>query len=149
MKLEIPITTPSVSNLREFWATRARRTKAQREAVYLCLRSAIARGAKLPDPPCRVTLTRQAPMKIRDQHDNLRAAMKPIVDELAKCLGVDDSDERVEWCYLQRKGLAAVVVEFEALAEIGAAARKANQDAHAGARATNGATAGSREAEGR
>ncbi|MDT5061496.1 MAG: hypothetical protein QOH63_1955 [Acidobacteriota bacterium] len=40
--------------------------------------------------PCRVILTRIGP-KLLDEGDNLRSAMKGIVDEIAALLGVDDS----------------------------------------------------------
>ena len=36
-----------------------------------------------------------------DGHDNLRASLKPVVDEIAALLGLDDGDPRVRWCYAQ------------------------------------------------
>ena len=70
-----------------------------------------------PRLPCKVTLTRIAPRKM-DSHDNLRAAMKPIVDTLAAIIGVDDGDPQVTWDYDQARGeprTYAVRVEIKEL----------------------------------
>jgi hypothetical protein len=52
-----------------------------------------------------------------DSHDNLRAALKPIVDQVAVWLGVDDADPRVTWEYgqrrIKRRHQPSVVVEVE------------------------------------
>jgi len=36
-----------------------------------------------------------------DSHDNLRTSLKPFVDRIAEHLGVEDSDPRIRWEYLQ------------------------------------------------
>ncbi len=36
-----------------------------------------------------------------DEHDNLRASLKPLVDAIAATLGVSDDDDRVAWEYSQ------------------------------------------------
>ena len=50
-----------------------------------------------------------------DAHDNLRAALKPLVDAIAASLGVPDNDRRVRWQYAQARtaGAARVVVMVE------------------------------------
>ena len=54
--------------------------------------------------PAVVTLTRISAGHL-DGHDNLRAALKRVVDGVCRALGVDDGDEeRVEFRYEQRKG---------------------------------------------
>ena len=53
-------------------------------------------------PPCVVTFTRLSPRALDD--DNLRGACKPIRDEVARMLGVDDGPSSlVRWNYAQRK----------------------------------------------
>lgn len=121
--VEWPMALPSVSNLREHWATRAKRVKAQREATWLgmkrgktmtlVVRALEPDSAELtPATPLVVTLTRVAPRQL-DSHDNLRAAFKAVVDAVAEYLGVDDRDPRIEWRYAQAKGPAAVRIEFQ------------------------------------
>ena len=50
-----------------------------------------------------------------DEHDNLRASLKPLVDAIAGTLGVPDNDKRVRWQYAQARtaGAARVVVTVE------------------------------------
>lgn len=50
-----------------------------------------------------------------DAHDNLRAALKPLVDAIAGSLGVPDNDRRVRWQYAQARtaGEPRVVVTVE------------------------------------
>ena len=101
MRLEIPLRTRSAPNLREHWATRARRVRRERLATALACRRALRIGGLLP---CVVTLTRIAPRAL-DEHDNLRAALKGVVDQLALELCVrDDRDPRVTWRYAQSRG---------------------------------------------
>lgn len=101
----LPIRVESVSNLREHWAARHRRAKAHRKAAMV---------VPVHPLPCVVTLTRIAPRAL-DSHDNLRSGFKALADGIAKRLGVDDADPRVEWRYAQRKGAPrqyAVVVQI-------------------------------------
>ncbi len=64
-----------------------------------------------------VTLVRVAPAEL-DSHDNLRTAMKPVVDGITDALDVkNDRDERLTWLYAQRRGAPreyAVEVTVEA-----------------------------------
>lgn len=97
--IEFDAKIPSASNMREHWAVKAKRVKAQRAAVSWRL-------LHMPRPylPCgiRVGLTRIAARKLDD--DNLRGALKAHRDAVAQWLGVDDADPRVEWSYAQEKG---------------------------------------------
>jgi hypothetical protein len=78
---------------------RVHRRKMQRRAVAWA-----TLGHEAPPLPCRVTLTRISPGTL-DAHDNLRAALKPVVDEVTAWLGLEsDADPRVTWDYQQRKG---------------------------------------------
>ena len=47
-----------------------------------------------------VTLV-QCRRRLLDSHDNLRTSLKPFVDRIAEHLGVEDSDPRIRWEYLQ------------------------------------------------
>lgn len=112
IRLTLPIRTVSEKNQREFWAKKARRVKAQRQAFALVfgakrltkeqfgeldsIRSGGKRGL--------VTLTRIAPRTLDD--DNVRQALSAFRDETAACLCIDDRDPRVTWDYAQRRGKA-------------------------------------------
>ena len=107
----IPIRTISEANQsrQEHWGSKARRVKKQREAVaWLWPRRKI-------ELPVTVTLTRIAPRSL--DFDNLVRSQKAVVDEIAKQLGVDDRDNRIEWRYGQERGTKAkeygVRVEIE------------------------------------
>lgn len=90
---ELPLRIESVANKREHWGKRAARTKLHRFAAI----------AVQPHPlPCVVTLVRIAPRKL--DGDNLQAGFKALRDGIAKRLGVDDADPRVEWKYDQERG---------------------------------------------
>lgn len=94
----IPIRTYSTLNQRVHWAVRAKRTKAEREAVRAC-----CLGIKPLRGSAVVTLVRVAPRGLDD--DNLAASFKACRDQLALMLGLpDDRDPRVVWRYGQRRG---------------------------------------------
>lgn len=106
VSVTIPMRTVSLSNQREHWGARARRSKAERDTV----------GWMVPKcaPPCVVTLTRISPRQLDD--DNLRGSLKAVRDSVAERLGVDDRDPRVTWKYGQEKSREyAVRVEIEAV----------------------------------
>lgn len=116
MKIAIylPIRTQSEANLREHWAQRARRAKAQREEARLRMRMAIAQEKWPPETTFTVTLTRIAPRRL--DGDNNQRALKHIRDGVADVLGIDDGDRRIQWRYDQRKGRPkqyAVLLELE------------------------------------
>lgn len=109
----IPLTLPSVANLREHWANRAKRTKAQRAAVSLLCGRELRR---LSDPRAHyvITMTRVAPRSL--DSDNLSSSLKAARDEVAKHLGFfNDSDSRLSWLYAQSKGEAALEISVEQL----------------------------------
>lgn len=120
MKVTIPIRIESTPNLREHWAAKAKRAREQFAATFYALKA-----AKAPTTlPCVVTITRVAPRQL-DAHDNLKSGCKHAVDAVAQYLlggkvkRVDDSDERIEWRYAQRKGGVreyAAEVEFKTYA---------------------------------
>ena len=68
-----------------------------------------------PEFPLVVTVTRIAPGKGLDPHDNLPGACKHVVDEIAAWLDIDDRDTRVSWRYAQAScgQLRAVWLLFE------------------------------------
>lgn len=123
--VEIPMKLPSASNMREHWAAKHRRVKAQREATRLVLKTkpirwvsdASGRVAYAPMlahwsvARLAITLTRVSPRKLDD--DNLRGAFKACRDEVAAHFGVDDADPRIVWRYAQERGPACVRISFD------------------------------------
>lgn len=77
------------------WTVRAKRVKAQRQAVAWSL------PRVKPPLPVVITLCRIAPRSL-DAHDNLPRAFKAVADQVAEWLGVEDRDERLTWRYSQR-----------------------------------------------
>lgn len=98
MNILVPIRIESVPNLREHWASKAKRWREQRASVWYSLRA-----AKAPTTlPCVVTLTRVAPRAL--DSDNAVSGMKGARDAVADWLMVNDNDSRITWQYGQRKG---------------------------------------------
>ncbi len=133
-----PMVLPSVANLREHWATRARRVKAQRQATRMMLNANATRyrmtgnvALPLAEPAVRlaVRLTRIAPRRLDD--DNLQGAFKAIRDEVAAYFGVDDADPRIRFEYAQAKGKASVRIDFAVEDDARARAELAAADTHA------------------
>lgn len=100
----IPLRTKSAANLREHWAAKAKRVKAERLATFAAFpRNALGQlGVLDTAATAHVQMVRVAPRALDD--DNLRPALKAVRDEIARLLGVDDRDPRVEWGYGQAKG---------------------------------------------
>jgi hypothetical protein len=109
----IPIKTVSLTNQREHWRVRHRRTRYEREAVSLLM----PKGVPIP---CTVRLTRISPGILDD--DNLRGALKSVRDEIAKLSGVDDADPRIRWEYDQHRAGAR---RYEVRVEVAAVQRDA------------------------
>ena len=123
MIITIPMELPSAANLREHWAAKAKRVKAQRTKVQwalayrdremLELHAALARGQLLD-----VAFVRVAPRALDD--DNLASAFKAIRDELAKQLGTHDGPKGpLRFRYSQEHaapGVAMVRVSVEPVA---------------------------------
>lgn len=100
----LPLKTVSALNVREHWAKRARRVKAERTAAALmCPHFPL---------PCVVTLTRVGPRMLDD--DAPQGALKACRDGIADKLGVKDNDSRVVWKYAQARGPYEVRVLLEA-----------------------------------
>ncbi len=117
MIVAIPMKLPSTANLREFWATKAKRNKSQRAAVALAMKARrqsmlevvahLTRGLSL-----EVTLCRVSPRELDD--DNLASAFKSVRDEVARQLGIDDRSKQVAWRCIQATGPAMVMITIGA-----------------------------------
>lgn len=107
ISFEVPVKTASTSNLREHWATKHKRTDAQKAATRRrCPQWTAA-------PMLYVRLTRVAPRALDD--DNLRGALKSVRDAIASWLRVDDRSPLVGWLYEQQRGPTPLVrVEIDA-----------------------------------
>ena len=77
VEITLPIKTVSEGNCFEPWRKKHNRHKSQKELVKLAL---LTQKNKIP-LPCNIKLIRLAP-KILDAHDNLRMALKYILDQV-------------------------------------------------------------------
>lgn len=103
VSLQVPIKVLSEANLREHWATRARRAKGQRKTVAQELWAHTGKPRATLDRPLAVTLTRIAPRALDD--DNLAGGFKHVRDGIADWLGIDDRhDGLVAYRYQQERG---------------------------------------------
>lgn len=102
--------TLSEQNLREHWRTRAARAKHQKETVGLVLHASVAH-MMMAVAPLVVTMTRVSPGPGLDS-DNMVGSQKHVRDAIAKVLGIDDKDERVDWRVQQKKGPWAVEIHI-------------------------------------
>jgi len=114
MPITIPLPglrTPSVANLREHWARRAARTRAQRDLACYAVQGAVRYGYTLP---LLVRIVRIMPRGTLDS-DNLRMALKAVRDGIADGLGCrNDADSPdLRWCYVQERGPQGVRIEIE------------------------------------
>jgi hypothetical protein len=89
--------------------TKARQT---RQRVRTTLLAKFPNGPNLRYP-ITVTVTRVAPGRGLDRHDNLPAACKHVVDGVADYIGLDDCDPRINWHYAQRRDGRTVGVLIE------------------------------------
>lgn len=89
-------------NMREHYAVRAKRVKAEREATKAALKGPFAYGSLHEDDGARITLHRPW-ARVPLDSDNLSGAFKGVRDEVASFLGVDDKSERLHWIYTQSK----------------------------------------------
>ena len=93
----LPVRIVSVANLREHWATKARRTREQRATARICVRAEI--GPAAPAGLYRVTITRQGGKRL--DSDNLASGCKAVRDGIAEAMGMDDGSPCIEWRYAQ------------------------------------------------
>ena len=98
----VELVTPSVANLREHFAQKAKRASGHRKAGYL-----MTKGFKGPFRRALVILTRHAPRLV--DSDNLAALLKNVRDGVADGLQVDDRDPSVIWHTQQVKAKTAAV----------------------------------------
>lgn len=113
----IPIRTVNVTNAREHYMTRHRRTKREHEAVWAAL---LSHKSKIRGTAWRVTLTRISPGTL--DKSNLPAALKGIEDAVAQFLlggkpGQYDDDPRLTWERQQAslgRGVHGVTIRIEA-----------------------------------
>jgi len=105
--IAVDIRTAPGMNVREHWRVRAKRVKAERQAVAWMLA-----GKPKPPIPCTVCITRLAPSNGLDD-DNLAGALKAVRDQIAEWLGVDDKHTQVvAYVYRQRRGPWSVEIEW-------------------------------------
>lgn len=94
-----PMKLPSCANLREHWATRAKRMSAHRSiGIIKTMQTNLAAGAA----PFLVIYLHRYGIRLLDS-DNLASAFKGVRDGVAAALGEDDGSDRIEWRYLQDK----------------------------------------------
>ena len=98
----IDLVTPSVANLREHFAQKAKRASGHRKVGYL-----MTKGFKGLFRRALVILTRHAPRLV--DSDNLAALLKNVRDGVADGLQVDDRDPSVIWHTQQVKAKTAAV----------------------------------------
>lgn len=103
LRLELPLTLPSVANLREHHHAKARRVKMHRDAAWSAMRL-----RQFPRPAV-VRIVRVAPRLL--DSDNLASCAKGVRDGIADAMGIDDRDPCVAWVVDQEKGKAKVVIE--------------------------------------
>lgn len=117
MEFVLPIKTVNESNgSHGHWRAKSARRAGHRTAVWAAMS-----GKVLPELPVAVTLTRCSAGEL-DEHDNLRGALKAVVDQIAEHYGIPDKDKRIEWRYAQEKaprGQFAVRVVIESKDAVG------------------------------
>ena len=114
MNLPIPgLKTVSEANTsdRQHWRRRYERSQRQKQVVALALRGTVA-AMMAPLAPLLVTITRIAPSKGLDS-DNKISSQKYVRDAIARVLGIDDGDPRVEYRVEQRKGPWGIEIRIE------------------------------------
>lgn len=128
---EVPLRVVNCTNAREHHFAASKRVKRTRQEFVTFARMnaalpfikfhapkaprtyAVARWEPPYALPLVVTMTRCAPKRFDD--DGAVASMKPIRDQLAELLGINDNDVRVTWVVKQEtRRMHAVVVCLEA-----------------------------------
>lgn len=98
-------------NMREHYAVRAKRVKAEREATNFALERAtnfthtrVMAATLISEQQSGARITLHRPWaRVPLDSDNLSGAFKGVRDEVASFLGVDDKSERLHWIYTQSK----------------------------------------------
>lgn len=107
LSILLPLRVRSGDNSHVHWRTKAHSAKAARAATYFAFRAAMVSAGLRKEwadgHPLTVTLRRIAPRPL--DTDGLSSALKPVRDELARCLGMaSDTGPRVAWVYVQERG---------------------------------------------
>ena len=96
IEADVPIRLKSEANA----GGKLRDKIARKTAVKTAVDDALPDAWTFFPLPCVVGLTRFGSKELDD--DNLRRALKPVRDGVAKWLGIDDADKRVTWVYSQQ-----------------------------------------------
>ncbi len=113
----VPINLKSAANMREHWAAKRKRNKAQEMAIL----AAFFKDPVRIYPPCKITLTRVASRDDALDYDNLCYAFKHILDSIGshlmpgKARGHADGGKYFTVDYAQEKGQYAIKIKIEAL----------------------------------
>lgn len=109
--LAVPCRVVSEANRRDHWTARRKRFDAQAATLFAVWCQSPCYGTNAVSTWGGViTLTH---IGRRMDSDNLAGAFKGVRDELARLLGIDDGDPRVEWHYDQRPGKGGIEVRIE------------------------------------
>jgi hypothetical protein len=95
--MRFDIKTVSEANQREHWAKRSKRKTQQQRDFSTLWKSHKPKVAT----PCTITFTRYSCNTM--DADNLAGAFKHVQDQLAREIGIDDGDKRIEWRYRQER----------------------------------------------
>lgn len=96
--MRFDIKTVSEANQREHWAVKSNRKKQQQHDFSILWRN---RKGYAIEPPAVVTFKRYSCNELDD--DNLVGAFKHVRDQLAREIGVDDGDQKVQYRYEQER----------------------------------------------
>ena len=88
----------SEANNRDAWYLKHKRSAEQRAIVKMRLWGDCGDYRRILVP--LVVIITRVGVRTLDL-DNLQRAAKSTRDAIAECLGVDDADPRIEWCYAQ------------------------------------------------
>lgn len=110
IELRFPIELPSLNRLFTMHhQTRGRLKREQRETVFYRWREKYQQQSV--ELPVVVEISRFG--QELDGHDNLRGALKAVVDQITLHLGLtNDNDPRVTWLYGQAKGKGEVEIRI-------------------------------------
>lgn len=97
--IDLPIKTVNPLNGQwTHWRKRRKLVNAEKETTTMIVKPRLEKGRI----PCSVVLTRKHWAKPMDS-DAVPPSLKAIRDAIAKCIGIDDGDARIQWSYQQAK----------------------------------------------
>ncbi len=105
----LPLRLVSPNAVRGHWGGHVKHQRNEHGLARLVMTPAL-RSLRDNPRPCVVTLTRLGPRTL--DNDNLLGACKWVRDGVAKALGLDDADPRIEWRYAQQKSKTYGVTIF-------------------------------------